>query len=181
MFFLVYKTTHVPTGKFYIGRHVTNVTKDPNDRYMGSGLIIARYLRKYPRSEFNRQILFHAFTLEAMKQVEAILIAEAEKDDCLNIDMFIDGLRVMSPDGRARLSAFRLQYQHSDKVKNKIADTLAKRQVLANGWKIQLADQSVIEVPSLKQWCRENNIKYLSLYRTLKSSKAYNGMKVTRG
>jgi hypothetical protein len=104
-FFLVYKTTHRPTGKFYIVRHVTTKL---NDGYYGSGKIIKDYLKTHPIEQFERAILFHAFSIADMKHVEAELIMEHYDDPkCINVGKFIDSLPIMSDEGRAALSAYR--------------------------------------------------------------------------
>ena len=53
----VYKTTHTESGKFYFGVHKT---RNPNDRYLGSGKHIKAAVRKHGRGAFKKEVL-HVF------------------------------------------------------------------------------------------------------------------------
>lgn len=66
---IVYKTTNLINGRFYIGMHSTN---NLNDSYLGSGWILKEAIKKYGRESFKREIL-HIF-----KHRKEALIKEAE-------------------------------------------------------------------------------------------------------
>lgn len=51
----VYKTTHIESGKFYFGVHKT---RNPNDRYLGSGKHIKAAVRKHGRDAFKKEVVF---------------------------------------------------------------------------------------------------------------------------
>ena len=53
MFYIVYKTTNLINGKFYVGQHNTSA----NDGYLGSGKNILRAIRKYGKENFVRETL----------------------------------------------------------------------------------------------------------------------------
>jgi hypothetical protein len=55
MVYTVYKTTNLVNGRYYIGVHKT---KDPYDRYLGSGSILKKAIAKYGVHEFQKSILF---------------------------------------------------------------------------------------------------------------------------
>lgn len=80
----VYKTTHRPSGKFYIGVHKT---ADPNDRYLGSGKVITRAIRAHGRQEFSKEVLFvFANPAEAYaKEAELVNDAFVARVDTYNL------------------------------------------------------------------------------------------------
>jgi hypothetical protein len=66
---ILYKTTCKVTEKFYIGVHSTD---NVEDGYLGSGVIIAKSLKKYGKENHNREIL------EVFNSREELLTREAE-------------------------------------------------------------------------------------------------------
>lgn len=81
MFYIVYKITNKLDGRFYIGKHQT---KDLNDRYMGSGNLIKRAIKKYGIENFNKEIL-HVFDNEEemnLKEKELVVIGENSYNLC---------------------------------------------------------------------------------------------------
>lgn len=85
----VYKTVNLLNGRFYIGYHKT---QDPNDDYLGSGLVISFALRKYGRANFQKSVLFTFEDAEQAFQKEKELVAEALNDPlCYNVKEGGDG------------------------------------------------------------------------------------------
>lgn len=81
--FIVYRTTHIPTGRFYVGRHVTD---NLDDGYLGSGTIISNMKKKYPREEFIREVLHTCDTFDGMIQQECDVIEEVlDEPLCMNL------------------------------------------------------------------------------------------------
>ena len=81
---LVYKIVNIINGKIYVGKHST---KNPYDRYMGSGLGIGRAIKKYGIENFSKEILF-CFTneKEAYLKEESIVTTEfVDRDDTYNM------------------------------------------------------------------------------------------------
>jgi len=52
--YLVYKTTNLINGKYYIGKHRC---KSLNDNYLGSGVVIKEAVKKYGKENFQRETL----------------------------------------------------------------------------------------------------------------------------
>lgn len=75
MFYLVYKITNLINGKFYIGAHKT---KNKDDGYMGSGVLITRAIEKYGIENFKKEILFECSSIDEMykKEYECVILDE---------------------------------------------------------------------------------------------------------
>jgi len=75
MYYTIYKITNKLDDKFYIGKHKT---KDLDDGYMGSGILIRRAIEKYGIDNFKKDIL-HIFETEVeMNEAEARLVVIGE-------------------------------------------------------------------------------------------------------
>ena len=73
MFHIIYKTTNLLDGKFYIGAHSTH---DINDGYMGSGKYLKRAIVKYGLENFSREVLFQFNSKSEMFDKERELVTE---------------------------------------------------------------------------------------------------------
>lgn len=81
-FYTIYETTNLVNGNKYRGVHKTS---DPYDRYLGSGTLLKKAVRKYGRSSFCKVILFCAFTESDSYKIEEILV---DKEWCDRIDTY---------------------------------------------------------------------------------------------
>lgn len=90
MYFIIYKTTNLLTGKFYIGKHHTT---NPNDGYIGSGKILRRAIIKYGVENFSREILEFCSSAEELsnREREIVTIDVVNDDNCYNIRIGGDG------------------------------------------------------------------------------------------
>jgi hypothetical protein len=68
---IVYKTTNLITGKFYIGKDTKN---DPN--YLGSGTHLRNSIKKYGKENFQKEILEECIDHDTLCQREIYWIAE---------------------------------------------------------------------------------------------------------
>lgn len=57
---IIYRTTHKPTGRFYVGKKVIGNTTTYDSHYRGSGVLWGNILRAHPDEDFEREIL-HIF------------------------------------------------------------------------------------------------------------------------
>ncbi len=71
---IVYKTTNLINGKYYIGVHSA---KDINDEYLGSGKLIGLAVKKYGKENFKRETLSEWATREE---------AELEEKRCVDVN-----------------------------------------------------------------------------------------------
>lgn len=82
-YFLVYRTTNIITGSFYIGMHACN---DLNDGYLGSGLRLKHSVKKYGKHNFRRRILKFCASREQMIYWEKKYVAKyLGRPLCLNL------------------------------------------------------------------------------------------------
>lgn len=84
-YYYIYKITVTEgslSGSYYFGQHKTN---NLTDGYKGSGTILKRYYKKYPKS-YNIEILSFYNSQEELDQAEYDIINQYLNDDkCLNI------------------------------------------------------------------------------------------------
>ena len=77
----IYQIVHVPTGRYYVGRHSTDGMRE-QDRYMGSGTHLKAAIRKYGKSEFRKEILIdNVKDLETLVRLEAQIVTSELVDD----------------------------------------------------------------------------------------------------
>jgi hypothetical protein len=80
---IVYKTTCIVTGRYYIGLHSTD---DLSDRYLGSGKRLRRSVNKHGDANHVREILYEYASRKEASDAEKILITKEMMLDnnCLN-------------------------------------------------------------------------------------------------
>lgn len=80
----IYKTTSKFNGKFYIGVHSTY---DLNDEYLGSGYRLLKDLKRFSKSQYEREILEFFDTKEEAYQREKEIVNETLMKNwyCLNV------------------------------------------------------------------------------------------------
>jgi hypothetical protein len=84
MLFLIYKTINKINGKYYIGAHKT---KNINDRYLGSGILLKKAITKYGRNNFHKEIVKECTSEIEMFQEEKRIVDECLKDKkCYNLN-----------------------------------------------------------------------------------------------
>lgn len=82
--YIVYKTTNIITGHYYIGSHKLP-TNGNKDTYLGSGKELKKQLKHYDRSVFVRETLFKFENANDAINMEHTLIKQYKNDPlCLN-------------------------------------------------------------------------------------------------
>lgn len=80
---ILYKTTCLTTGRYYIGRHSTDRR---NDRYLGSGKILGRSREKYGDENHKREIIAEYSSRELLIEAEEVEISKYLGDPmCMNL------------------------------------------------------------------------------------------------
>lgn len=81
--YLIYKTTNIITGKYYIGAHET---ENLSDTYLGSGSVLKKAINKYGKENFKKEILKECSSREEMYIEEQNIIKfHYKKENCYNV------------------------------------------------------------------------------------------------
>lgn len=127
-YFIVYKTTHIPTGKFYIGRHVT---ENLFDEYLGSGVKISRMVKKYGTQEFSKEILKLCSSPDEMIQIEIEEIRKVFQEElCLNLmigDPRFTGGVEFSDETKKKMSESKKKTHNTIEVRKKLSEVQKAR------------------------------------------------------
>lgn len=79
----IYKTTNKINGKYYIGAHSS---KNEDDGYLGSGILLRKSIEKYGKNNFIREILLYCNTVEELYSKESEIISEhLDNEMCYNV------------------------------------------------------------------------------------------------
>ena len=80
---IIYRTTNIITGNFYIGVHST---KNLDDGYLGSGRVLKRHIRKHGKHNFIKELMFLCETREsAFEKEKEFLKILKDHELCLNL------------------------------------------------------------------------------------------------
>lgn len=90
MVYLIYKVTNKLNNKIYIGKHKT---KNKDDGYMGSGILIINAIKKHGKENFIKEILFECENESSMNILEKSIVNDEFiiRDDTYNIKLGGDG------------------------------------------------------------------------------------------
>jgi hypothetical protein len=80
--YIIYKTTNLKNGKYYIGKHKLN----PKKNYLGSGIGLLLAIEKYGKESFKRETLYSFKTEDEAykKELELVTEKEVENPNCYN-------------------------------------------------------------------------------------------------
>ncbi|QGT53917.1 homing endonuclease [Acinetobacter phage vB_AbaM_Konradin] len=123
-FYTVYKTTNNINNKIYIGVHRT---ENINDKYLGTGTLFLKALKKYGAENFTKEILFVYDNEDEMFEKEAELVTEqfVALDTNYNLDIGGRGLAGRAKDICARISLNNARFNNgktlSDATKAKLS------------------------------------------------------------
>ena len=116
-FIFVYKITNLINGKFYYGKHATN---NLNDRYLGSGVLIKKAIKKYGKENFQLKILrFFDSEKDAFNFERVLVNSNTVNDDkCYNL---VEGGKGLSSDSAKLLNTAKhlVEYSRTVEAKNR--------------------------------------------------------------
>lgn len=155
-FHFVYKTIHKPTGRFYIGKHSTK--KAPDDcGYFGSGTRIKRLLNKYPRRDFERQIVGFFDNAQYAFDFEHMLIKQMKNEECLNLSTIHQ--QHHSVDRKTHSNLMKEAYQKKP--------TMIMNAVKRNSKRVQCSEGFVYN--SIRECARSKGLSHTTIQRRIKS------------
>lgn len=108
MNYYIYRITHIPTGRYYLGQRTCKC--DPLiDKYTGSGSVWQKIVKAHPSTEFKKNVIILCEDKAELNEFEKVLVGDLYKTDdlCMNL---CEG-------GRQNVG-----YMHSDDAKQKIRD-----------------------------------------------------------
>jgi len=84
MFYTIYKTTNIITKEIYVGQHIT---KNLDDKYIGSGTRFRNSVNKYGVENFSKEIIYVFNNFDDMNNKEIEIVNEdfIKRKDTLNI------------------------------------------------------------------------------------------------
>jgi group I intron endonuclease len=109
---IIYKTTNLINGKFYVGQDSKN---DPD--YLGSGVLIKKAIEKYGRENFKKEVLEQCITKEKLDERETYWI------DVFNSTNLEIGYNIL------KIGNSSLGYKHVDETKKKMKESRRGRKL----------------------------------------------------
>ena len=85
---IVYRTTHIPSGRYYIGVHST---ENLNDGYLGSGRLLMEALELDGPGAFKREVLRQFPTRQKASDWERIVVNRSVVDDPKSFNLVCGG------------------------------------------------------------------------------------------
>jgi len=123
MNYIIYKTTNILNGMYYVGCHQTD---NLNDGYLGSGKYLKRAIKKYGSENFKFEILHLVNSKEEMFVLERCIVNESLVNNPLSYNLKIGG----SGGNPGIVGAFKGK-THSEETKEKQRQA-ALKQIVSN-------------------------------------------------
>lgn len=144
MYYLIYKTTNLINGKFYIGAHKT---ENIGDSYMGSGKYLKQAIKKNGIESFSREILHILESVEEMYKKEAELVTE---EFICNENTY--NLKPGGSGGNPGIIGAFAGRKHSEESKEKIKLARAKQAPMSEDARRRISEKSFAKTPEGRQY-----------------------------
>jgi len=126
MYHIVYKTTCLVSGRYYIGMHSTD---DLDDGYLGSGVRLVRSVKKHGRDQHIREVLCSCTSRQEASNKEKELITEEVRSDPMSMNCAAGGMGATDrpatkEETREKLSVASKQAVRTEEWCSKISNSL---------------------------------------------------------
>lgn len=118
MFYIIYKTTNILDGMYYVGCHQTH---NLEDGYIGSGKYLKRAIKKHGAENFVFEVLHFVDSKEKMFDLERQIVNEALVNDSSSYNLKLGG-----SGGNPGIVGVFAGRKHSDDTKNKLREAAKK-------------------------------------------------------
>lgn len=92
----IYKITHIPSKRYYIGQRKSS--EPEKDNYWGSGKAWTKIFKSHPREEFVKKILATANSGDELNKLEKKYIGDRFKQDRLCMNLTVGGTQKFGED-----------------------------------------------------------------------------------
>jgi len=143
MNYIIYKTTNLVNGMYYVGCHQT---ANLDDGYLGSGKYLKRAIKKYGQEYFKFEILYSVSSKKEMFDLERSIVNESLVNDPLSYNLKIGG----SGGNPGIVGAFKGR-KHSDETKEKQRQASLKQVCSAETRKKLLMNNAMKNNPEIRK------------------------------
>ena len=169
MKFIVYKTTNLLTGQYYIGKH-TQETND-FDGYFGSGIRLRRAIAKYGKENFIRETIGEYQNDEQAYIAEISILGNSQESDPLCYNMSSGGYGLgrgfkMTEETKHKMKSRRPGYMHSAETRKKIGLAQVGNKNHMFGTKRSKEDKNKISKGLTGKYAGEKNSRFKGYYVT---------------
>lgn len=157
MYGYIYKTTNLINNKIYIGQH--RAQQFESNKYIGSGVKLAKAIKKYGKENFKCELIEECFSLEELNEKEIFWIQKFNSQfEGYNLNAGGEGMNSPSKETREKMQRAKLGKKQPESQKRKRKESL-KKVIHTKEWvqKIKNSRQGAKMPPT----CLENSIKSL--------------------
>ena len=155
--YTVYKILNLITNEYYIGVHKTS---NPNDSYMGSGILIRKAIKDFGLENFQKEILFsYEEKKDAYDKEKELLVNLLNDNFCLNLS-----------EGGVGGSNFAGK-KHSEETKEKIRNSQLKNFLQRLESNIKINYLTIEGRQKLSEIAKQNNKNRIGIPRSEETKK----------
>ena len=163
---MIYRTTCLITGKWYIGMHSARSDKDS---YFGSGKIISASLKKHGRKNHIREIIATADSRSALRLLETQIVTIKLLQDPMCMNLALGGCgsgvgRIVSAEARAKMAIAKVGRPRTEESRKKQGDAIrGENHHASRCWVLLTPEGEILRVLDMGEFCEQNSLNYFSL------------------